>query len=240
MKRNIGTMSIGVRCPIIREGDDLAKIVVDSVLAASKEDSLPIEDKDIIAVTESVLARAQGNYANVTDIADDIQNIFGGKKHVGVVFPILSRNRFSLLLKGIARGASKVTIVLSYPSDEVGNGLINLDLLDEKDVRLEAWYPLGHGNKELLENPEIVRLAAKYGKNAGQIVLRFEVQEGFVVLPKSVNPARIAGNLDLFGFELTEDEMDAIRKMDTGRGSHDPDADGVAETLLAAFDVHKE
>ncbi len=114
------------------------------------------------------------------------------------------------------------------------------NLLDEKDVRLEAWYPLGHGNKELLENPEIVRLAAKYGKNAGQIVLRFEVQEGFVVLPKSVNPARIAGNLDLFGFELTEDEMNAIRKMDTGRGSHDPDADGVAETLLAAFDIHKE
>ena len=132
MKRNIGTMSIGVRCPIIREGDDLAKIVVDSVLAASKEDNLPIEDKDIIAVTESVLARAQGNYANVTDIADDIKDIFGGKKHVGVVFPILSRNRFSLLLKGIARGASKVTIVLSYPSDEVGNGLISLDLLDEK------------------------------------------------------------------------------------------------------------
>ena len=149
MKRNIGTMSIGVRCPIIREGDDLAKIVVDSVLAASKEDSLPIEDKDIIAVTESVLARAQGNYANVTDIADDIQNIFGGKKHVGVVFPILSRNRFSLLLKGIARGASKVTIVLSYPSDEVGNGLINLDLLDEKNVdpfkdvfTLEEWRKL--------------------------------------------------------------------------------------------------
>ena len=142
-------MSIGVRCPIIREGDDLAKIVVDSVLAASKEDNLPIEDKDIIAVTESVLARAQGNYANVTDIADDIQNIFGGKKHVGVVFPILSRNRFSLLLKGIARGASKVTIVLSYPSDEVGNGLISLDLLDEKNVdpfkdvfTLEEWRKL--------------------------------------------------------------------------------------------------
>ena len=164
MKRNIGTMSIGVRCPIIREGDDLAKIVVDSVLAASKEDNLPIEDKDIIAVTESVLARAQGNYANVTDIADDIQNIFGGKKHVGVVFPILSRNRFSLLLKGIARGASKVTIVLSYPSDEVGNGLISLDLLDEKNVdpfkdvfTLEEWRKLfgvithRHGLPRLLQ-----------------------------------------------------------------------------------------
>ena len=112
-------------------------------------------------------------------------------------------------------------------------------LLDEKGVKIEAWYPLGHGSKELIENPTIVKLAEKYGKNSGQIILRFEVQEGIIVLPKSTNPGRIAGNLNIFDFELSESEMEQIRQMDTGKGSHDPEADGIAQMLLGAFDVHK-
>ena len=112
-------------------------------------------------------------------------------------------------------------------------------VLAKDDVKLEAWYPLGHGDKSLLENPSITALAEKYGKNAGQIILRFEVQEGFIVLPKSTNPERIKGNIDIFDFELTADEMETIRALDTGKGSHDPEAPGVGEMLLSAFDVHK-
>ena len=112
-------------------------------------------------------------------------------------------------------------------------------VLAKDDVKLEAWYPLGHGDKSLLENPSITALAEKYGKNAGQIILRFEVQEGFIVLPKSTNPERIKGNIDIFDFELTADEMETIRALDTGKGSHDPEAPGVGEMLLNAFDVHK-
>ena len=104
-------------------------------------------------------------------------------------------------------------------------------LLDEKGVRVEAWYPLGHGSKELLEAPAIQSAAEKYGKNAGQVILRFEVQEGIIALPKSTNPARIAGNIDIFDFELTDAEMDAIRALDTGKGTHDPEAPGVGENL---------
>lgn len=106
------------------------------------------------------------------------------------------------------------------------------------DVKLEAYYPLGHGNPELLENSIILKLAEKYSKNAGQIALRFEVQEGFIVLPKSANPQRIIGNIDIFDFELTEDEMSDIRTLDTGRGSHDPEAPGVGEWLLENYKVH--
>ena len=111
-------------------------------------------------------------------------------------------------------------------------------LMDKDGVKLEAWYPLGHGNKELLTNPAIVEMAHKYDKNAGQIILRFEVQEGFIVLPKSTNAQRIAGNIDIFDFELSADEMEKIRAMDTGKGSHNPDAPGVAEYLLQNFKVH--
>ena len=103
---------------------------------------------------------------------------------------------------------------------------------------LSDWYPLGHGDKSLLENPSITALAEKYGKNAGQIVLRFEVQEGFIVLPKSTNPERIKGNLDIFDFELTADEMETIRALDTGKGSHDPEAPGVGEMLLNNYKIH--
>lgn len=110
-------------------------------------------------------------------------------------------------------------------------------LLDEKGVRVEAWYPLGHGSKELLETPAIQSAAEKYGKNAGQVILRFEVQEGIIALPKSTNPARIAGNIDIFDFELTDFEMNAIRALDTGKGTHDPEAPGVGENL-ATLKVH--
>ena len=131
--RMVGTVSRGVRAPIIREGDDLAKIVVDCVLEASESANFPIQDKDVIAITEAVVARAQGNYANITDIAADVKEKFGDET-VGVLFPILSRNRFSVCLKGIASGCKKIVLMLSYPSDEVGNHLIDMDMLDEKGV----------------------------------------------------------------------------------------------------------
>lgn len=133
MERMIGTVSCGVRAPIIREGDDLAQIVVDSVLAAAESAPFTIEDRDVIAVTEAVVARAQGNYASVQNIAADVKNKLGGGT-VGVIFPILSRNRFAICLKGIAMGCKKVVLMLSYPSDEVGNHLIDLDEMDEKGV----------------------------------------------------------------------------------------------------------
>ena len=111
-------------------------------------------------------------------------------------------------------------------------------LLAGDDVKIEAYQPLGHGDASLLSHPAITRLAEKYGKNAGQVILRFEVQDGLIVLPKSTNPARIAGNLDIFDFALTEDEMDALRALDTGKGHHDPEAPGVAEMLLQNYKIH--
>ena len=133
MSKMIGTTSRGVRAPIIREGDNLAEIVVDCVLEAAKSETFEIRDKDVIAVTEAVVARAQGNYASVDQIAKDISDKFGNDT-VGVIFPILSRNRFSICLKGIAKGCKKVVLMLSYPSDEVGNHLVDPDILDEKGV----------------------------------------------------------------------------------------------------------
>ena len=133
MSRMLGTVSMGVRAPIIREGDDLAKIVTGSILDAIREDGLTPHDRDIVAMTESIVARAQGNYCSVDDIAEDIRTKFGGDT-VGVIFPILSRNRFSICLRGIAKGCKKVVLMLSYPSDEVGNHLIDLDIMDEKGV----------------------------------------------------------------------------------------------------------
>ncbi len=133
MERRVGTVSMGIRCPIIREKDDLAKIVVDSVLEAEKSEGFNLRDRDIVAVTESIVARSQGNYAHIDAIAQDVKEKLGGET-IGVIFPILSRNRFSTLLKGIARGAKKVVLMLSYPSDEVGNELVSLDRLDEAGV----------------------------------------------------------------------------------------------------------
>lgn len=133
MERVVGTVARGLRCPIINEGDSIEEIVVDSVLKASEVEGFALRDKDIVSITESVVARAQGNYATVDQIAKDIHSKFGDAT-IGVIFPILSRNRFSTCLKGIAKGAKKVVIMLSYPSDEVGNHLVDLDLLDEKGV----------------------------------------------------------------------------------------------------------
>ena len=133
MERKVGTVSRGIRGPIIREGDDLAKIVVDSVLEAAASEGYEIRNRDVVAVTESVVARAQGNYASVDAIATDVRAKLGGET-VGVIFPILSRNRFAICLRGIARGAKKVVLMLSYPSDEVGNELVSLDKLDEAKV----------------------------------------------------------------------------------------------------------
>ena len=133
MERKVGTISSGIRCPIIREGDDLVKIVVDSVLEAAESEGYELRNRDIVAMTESIVARAQGNYASVDAIATDVRAKLGGET-VGVIFPILSRNRFAICLRGIARGAKKVVLMLSYPSDEVGNELVSLDKLDEAKV----------------------------------------------------------------------------------------------------------
>lgn len=134
MERLVGTVSRGIRAPIIREGDDIVGIVVDSVIEASKSaDGFRLGDRDVVAVTEAVVARAQGNYATIEQIASDVRAKFGGGT-IGVLFPILSRNRFAVCLKGIAKGARKIVLMLSYPSDEVGNHLVSLDALDEKGI----------------------------------------------------------------------------------------------------------
>ncbi len=145
MSRKTGTVSRGIRCPIIREGDDIASIVVNSVVDAAKSEGFELRDRDVVAITESIVARAQGNYASVDAIAKDVKEKFGGET-VGVIFPILSRNRFAICLRGIAKGAKKIVLMLNYPSDEVGNALVSLDQLDEaginpySDVLSEAKY----------------------------------------------------------------------------------------------------
>ena len=133
MGRMIGTVSRGVRAPIIRQGDDIVEIVTTSLLEAAKEENLTFHDRDVVAMTEAIVARAQGNYCSVDDIATDVKAKFGGDT-VGVIFPILSRNRFAICLRGIAKGAKKVVLMLSYPSDEVGNHLISYDMIDEKGI----------------------------------------------------------------------------------------------------------
>ena len=133
MERNVGTVSRGIRCPIIREGDNIGQIVVDSLLRAGETDGFEVRDRDVVCVTESVVARAQGNYASVDAIAADVKAKLGGET-VGVIFPILSRNRFAICLRGIAKGAKKIVLMLSYPSDEVGNALITMDQVDEAGI----------------------------------------------------------------------------------------------------------
>ena len=132
-ERRVGTISRGIRCPIIREGDDLASIVANSVLEAAEIEGFSLRDRDVIALTESIVARAQGNYASVDDIAADVKGKLGGGT-IGVIFPILSRNRFAICLRGIAKGAKKIVLMLSYPSDEVGNSLATYDLIDEAGI----------------------------------------------------------------------------------------------------------
>ena len=145
MSRTFGTVSIGLRAPIIREGDDMVKIVTDTVMEAMNNDGLTPRDRDIVAMTEAIVARSQGNYASVEAIAKDVRNKLGGET-VGVIFPILSRNRFSICLRGIASGCKKIVLMLSYPSDEVGNHLIDMDMLDKngidpyRDVLTEERY----------------------------------------------------------------------------------------------------
>ena len=144
-ERRVGTVSRGIRCPIIREGDNLGEIVANSVIEAAECEGFALRDRDVIAVTESVVARAQGNYASVDDIAADVKAKLGGGT-IGVIFPIVSRNRFAICLRGIAKGAKKIVLMLSYPSDEVGNALVSLDKIDEagvnpySDVLTEARY----------------------------------------------------------------------------------------------------
>lgn len=173
MERLIGTISRGIRTPIIREGDDVAKITVDSILNAANSENFEINDKDVIALTEAIVARAQGNYATVDQIAADVSSKFGDET-VGVIFPILSRNRFSVCLKGIASGAKKIVLMLSYPSDEVGNHLVDLDSLDEKginpwtDVLTEAKYRELFGyNKHKFTGVDYIEFYKEVIQNAG-------------------------------------------------------------------------
>ena len=132
-ERRVGTVSRGIRCPIFRQGDDLAQLVTDSVLQAAENEGFELRDRDVIAMTESIVARVQGNYASVDDIANDVRAKLGGET-VGVIFPILSRNRVAICLRGIAKGAKKIVLMLSYPSDEVGNELVSLDKIDAAGV----------------------------------------------------------------------------------------------------------
>ena len=173
MSRKVGTISRGIRCPIIRENDDLAKIVVDSVLEACHEEGFELKNRDVVALTESIVARSQGNYASINDIATDVRNKFGGGT-VGVIFPILSRNRFAICLRGIAMGVDKVVLMLSYPSDEVGNALLTYDQLDEAGVNpysdilsLEKYRELFGENKHEFTGVDYVAYYAQIIKDAG-------------------------------------------------------------------------
>ena len=173
MERKIGTVSRGVRCPIIREGDNLPEIVVNSVLEAAASEGFALRDRDVIAVTESVVARSQGNYATIEDIAADVKAKLGGGT-IGVIFPILSRNRFAICLKGIALGAKKIVLMLSYPSDEVGNALITWDQVDEAGINpysdvlsLEKYRELFGENKHEFTGVDYVQYYADLIKEAG-------------------------------------------------------------------------
>lgn len=173
MERKVGTVSRGVRCPIIRQGDDLPQIVCDSILDAAASEGFELRDRDIVAVTESIVARSQGNYASVQAIAKDIKNKLGGGT-IGVIFPILSRNRFAVCLRGIAMGAKKVVLMLSFPSDEVGNCLVSLDKLDEAGVNpysdvlsLEDYRRLFGENKHEFTGVDYVSYYSEIIRGAG-------------------------------------------------------------------------
>jgi len=173
MERKVGTISRGIRCPIIRQGDDLSKIVVESVLDAAKSEGFELRDRDVISITESIVARAQGNYASIEAIAKDVRQKLGGET-IGVIFPILSRNRFAICLKGIAMGAKKVVLMLSYPSDEVGNELVSLDALDKAGINpysdvltLERYRELFGDNKHPFTGVDYVEYYGQLIKDAG-------------------------------------------------------------------------
>ena len=186
-ERKVGTISRGIRCPIIREGDNLADIVVTSVLEAAESEEFALRDRDVIAVTESVVARAQGNYASVQAIAEDVRAKLGGET-VGVIFPILSRNRFAICLKGIAMGAKKVVLMLSYPSDEVGNELVSLDKLDEAGINpysdvlsLEQYRSLFGENRHPFTGVDYVDYYSQILREAGA-----EVEVVFANNPRAI------------------------------------------------------
>ena len=173
MERKVGTVSRGIRGPIIRQGDNLVDITVTSVLDAAKSEGFSLRDKDVIAITESIVARAQGNYASVQNIADDVRAKLGGET-VGVIFPILSRNRFAICLRGIAMGAKKVVLMLSYPSDEVGNSLLTYDQLDDAGINpysdvltLERYRELFGENKHEFTGVDYVEYYSNIIKEAG-------------------------------------------------------------------------
>ena len=173
MERRVGTVSRGIRCPIIREGDNLVDITVTSVLEAAESEGFSLRDRDVIALTESIVARAQGNYASVQDIADDVRAKLGGGT-IGVIFPILSRNRFAICLKGIAMGAKKVVLMLSYPSDEVGNALLTYDQLDDAGINpysdvlsLEKYRELFGENKHEFTGVDYVQYYSDIITEAG-------------------------------------------------------------------------
>ena len=173
MERKVGTVSRGIRCPIIRQGDNLVDIAVTSVLEAAESEGFTMRDRDVVSLTESIVARAQGNYASVDDIAADVKAKLGGET-IGVIFPILSRNRFAICLRGIAKGAKKVVLMLSYPSDEVGNSLVSLDKLDEAGVNpysdvlsLEKYRELFGENKHEFTGVDYVDYYAGIIREAG-------------------------------------------------------------------------
>ena len=173
MERRVGTVSRGIRCPIVRKGDDLVAMTVESVLAAAESEGFSLRDRDVIALTESIVARAQGNYASVDDIAADVKAKLGGGT-VGVIFPILSRNRFAINLRGIAKGCKKVVLMLSYPSDEVGNALLTLDQLDEAEINpycdvltLEKYRELFGENKHEFTGVDYVQYYSDIVTDAG-------------------------------------------------------------------------
>lgn len=186
MDRRVGTISRGIRCPIIREGDDLAKIVVDSVTEAAYSEGFMLRNRDVISITESIVARAQGNYASVQNIADDVKAKLGGET-IGVIFPIMSRNRFAICLKGIAMGAKKVVLMLSYPSDEVGNALLTYDQLDDAGINpysdvltLEKYRELFGENKHEFTGVDYVQYYSDIIREAGaevEIVFANRAQE---------------------------------------------------------------
>ena len=187
MERKVGTVSRGIRCPIIREGDDLVSMTVTSVLEAAESEGFELRDRDVIALTESIVARAQGNYASVQNIADDVRAKLGGET-VGVIFPILSRNRFAINLKGIAMGAKKVVLMLSYPSDEVGNALLTYDQLDEAGINpysdvlsLEKYRELFGENVHEFTGVDYVEYYSNIIKEAGA-----EVEVVFANNPRTI------------------------------------------------------
>jgi len=172
-ERRVGTVSRGIRCPIIRQGDDLAAIVTESVLLAAESEGFALHDRDVISMTESIVARAQGNYCTVDNIAEDVRQKLGGET-VGVIFPILSRNRFAICLRGIAKGAKKIVLMLSYPSDEVGNELVSLDKLDEAGINpysdvltLEKYRELFGENKHEFTGVDYVDYYANLVREMG-------------------------------------------------------------------------